>query len=149
ITANVDLAPTWAALAGAATPGFVDGRSLVSLLNGITPAVWRKALLLEHGGPSLTPASSDPLLEPQDAFDVQAASTGGAPIFAGLRTTVRTYVEYDTGERELYELQADPHQLDNVYSSADPALTTRLSSWLGTLRHASGAALRAAEENSP
>jgi N-acetylglucosamine-6-sulfatase len=62
---------------------------------------------------------------------------------------VRTYVEYDTGERELYELQADPHQLENVYSSADPALKTRLSNWLGTLRDAAGAELRAAEESSP
>lgn len=149
ITANVDLAPTWAALAGAAAPGFVDGRSLVPFLTGTTPAVWRKALLLEHAGPSLTLPSSNPLLEPQDAFDVQALSTAGAPVFAGLRTAVRTYVEYDTGERELYELQTDPHQLDNAYSTADPALTTRLSSWLGTLRHAAGATLRTAEENSP
>jgi N-acetylglucosamine-6-sulfatase len=149
ITANVDLAPTFAELAGVTPPGFVDGRSLVPFLTGTTPAVWRRALLLEHGGPSLTPASSDPLLEPQDPFDVQAAATGGAPVFAGIRTAVRTYVEYDNGGRELYELQTDPHQLDNAYDTAAPALKTRLSSWLGTLRHASGDALRRAEEESP
>ena len=150
LTGNVDFAPTFAELAGVTPPSFVDGRSLVPLLTGTTPAVWRTAFLLEHGGPSITEASTNGLLEPQDAFDVQAQATGGAPVFAGIRTAGdRTYVEYDTGERELYELQTDPNQLNNSYPTADPALKTRLSTWLGTLRHATGQALRDAEETSP
>lgn len=157
ITANVDFAPTWAAIAGVTPPNFVDGRSLLPLLNGATPPVWRQALLLEHGGPSITPATTDGLLEPQDPFDVQAASTGGAPIFAGLRTKSQaigangplTYVEYDTGEGEFYDLTTDPDQLNNIYSSADPALRAKLNTWLGSLRHATGQALRDAEQTPP
>jgi N-acetylglucosamine-6-sulfatase len=149
ITANVDYAPTWADLAGVLIPTSVDGRSLVPYLQGETPAVWRKALLLEHAGPSLTEASTDGTVEPQDPFDVQAAATGGQPIFAGIRTDAKTYLEYDDGERELYDHASDPNQLNNSYSTANPALVTRLSTWLGNLRHAAGAQLRAAEESSP
>ena len=158
ITANVDFAPTFAAIAGVTPPGFVDGRSLVPFLTSTTPpATWRQVLLLEHGGPSLTAASSDPLLEPQDAFDVQASASGGAPVFAGLRTKGQAlaghgpinYVEYDTGERELYDLTLDPAQLTNGYAGADPALVDELSAWLGSLRHAAGQALRNAEQAPP
>ena len=50
---NDDLAPTFAALGGARTPSFVDGRSLVPLLRaGPAPPVWRRAALVEHYGPS-------------------------------------------------------------------------------------------------
>lgn len=51
--------------------------------------------------------------------------------FIGLRTETHTYVEYTTGERELYDLVADPFQLDNVID--DPAqgdLITELASEL-------------------
>jgi N-acetylglucosamine-6-sulfatase len=52
---NDDLAPTFAALGGAETPSFVDGRSLVPLLHsGPAPPVWRQAALVEHYGPSPT-----------------------------------------------------------------------------------------------
>lgn len=158
ITSNVDYGPTFAAIAGVAPPSFVDGRSLLPFLNGTTPAVWRKALLLEHAGPSsVTAASADPLLEPQDPFDVQLQSTGAAPVFAGLRVKSQAigtngpinYVEYDTGEREFYDLSTDPAQLTNSYSTASPTLKTKLSTWLNSLRNASGQALRDAEQTAP
>ena len=57
-------------------PGLRRWQSLVSFLTETTPAVWRKALLLEHGGPSLTPASSDPLLEPQACSGRELAVSG-------------------------------------------------------------------------
>ena len=39
---------------------------------------------------------------------------GVAPTFWGLRTERWTYVEYRSGERELYDDEADPHQLRNL-----------------------------------
>lgn len=149
LTANVDFPSTWADLAGIATPSSVDGRSLLPFLRGQTPATWRRAVLLEHAGPSITLPSEDGTLEPQDPFDVQAQASGGAPVFVGIRTETRTYVEYDTGERELYNLTSDPNQLDNAYGSASAALKTQLSTWVSRLKSAAGAGLRAAEETAP
>src|SRR3990172_1877511 len=50
LTLNIDLAPTFAELTGAAMPAFVDGRSLVRLLGATPPplAQWRQAFLVEH-----------------------------------------------------------------------------------------------------
>lgn len=63
-----------------------------------------------------------------------------------LRTLTRTDVEYDNGERELYDMDRDPEQLDNVYSKADPALKKSLSAMLAALRSARGEGLRRAEQ---
>ncbi|HVW29579.1 MAG TPA: sulfatase [Polyangiaceae bacterium] len=149
LTANVDYAATWAELAGVATPAWVDGRSLVPFLQGRTPSSWRKCLLLEHAGPSITLSSSDGTLEPPDDFDEQAQATGGAPVFVGIRTETRTYVEYDTGERELYDLTTDPNELNNGYDSAPASLKNSLSSWVASLKNAAGSALRSAEQGPP
>ena len=51
----------------------------------------------------------------------------GTAIFDGMRTPEWTYVEYGTGERELYDLARDPYQLDNLIEDADPALLAALS----------------------
>ncbi|HEY9716446.1 MAG TPA: sulfatase [Trichormus sp.] len=50
IAGNIDLAPTFADLAGAKTPDFVDGRSLAPILHDERSAEknWRKAFLVEH-----------------------------------------------------------------------------------------------------
>ncbi|ANE48996.1 hypothetical protein SY83_17240 [Paenibacillus swuensis] len=163
-TAHIDLATTFAALAGITPPNFVDGRSLVPFLKGNTPSVWRLALLNEHAGPStLNSNTSNGLLEPQDPNDVQAIAKGGAPVYLGLRvkpvitTAVKTYgplnyVSYDTGEHELYDLKADPYQLNNSYNAlttADPVLKRKLDTWINNLKNASGQALRDAEETIP
>ncbi|WP_300247579.1 sulfatase [Methylovulum sp.] len=157
ITANVDFAPTFAKIAGITPPAFVDGRSLLPILHGITPTNWRKVLLLEHASQSITSFSADPLLEPQDEFDIQAAATYDPSAFAGLRTQERAignygpinYIEYDTGERELYRLWPDPLQVNNEYLIMDQWVKYKLKLWLGKLRTASGQALRNAEQTAP
>src|SRR5579859_304550 len=78
LVGNVDLAPTWAALAGADAPSFVDGRSLLPLMGANPPpaAQWRQVYGIENGpdngdsdtDPNETSAVNDPnLLEPKDA----------------------------------------------------------------------------------
>ena len=47
---NVDLAKTFAAIAGTSMPS--DGHSLMPLLHGEDPPDWRDAILVEHHGPS-------------------------------------------------------------------------------------------------
>jgi N-acetylglucosamine-6-sulfatase len=66
-----------------------------------------------------------------------------------IRTTDLIYAEYGTGERELYELAADPHQLDNVVETADPALVAALAARLAELRTCAGAECRRLEDLAP
>ncbi len=95
---NIDLAPTFAALADAVAPG-VEGRSLLPLLT--TPsAPWRTDFLVEHHLTNL-------------------------PSYCAVRSTSATYVRYNTGEEELYLLASDPYELIN--RATDPSQTTLLS----------------------
>jgi hypothetical protein len=167
ITGNIDLAPTMADLGGTTMSDNPDGRSLVPILkssNGATPAAWRNAYLLEHWPDT---ASSDDEgngpLEPDDLDQSDASSsasngssgkpdqgtsaTGNAaiPPFQGLRVAGYTYVEYSTGERELYDLTTDPDELQNIASSADPGLISELHSRLDALRTCAAQSCRDSE----
>ena len=145
---NNDIAPTLADLAGAEAPSFVDGRSLVPLLtDGPPPEDWRSAFLVEAatelGHAPVPPLSGDPV--PEDRR--QAPREGwGRPGLEAVRTARHLYAEYETGERELYDLRRDPHQLDNLHGSADPGLLRRLQERLEALRGCSEAGCRAAED---
>jgi len=131
LVGNVDLAPTFAALAGAPAPDFVDGRSLAALLSGIPPdtADWRRRFLIEvfTGG------------------DGDGDDDGGLPEFHGVRTADRSYVEYAGGERELYDLAADPDQLANAYATAPAVQRCRLSAAVAALQTCAGERCRTAE----
>lgn len=68
---NTDLAPTFAAIAGAAVPHFVDGRSLLGVLHtGRAPTQWRRAVLVEHHGRVDVPPPRSPTTtsEPLDRY---------------------------------------------------------------------------------
>ncbi|MDO8752369.1 MAG: sulfatase [Anaerolineales bacterium] len=93
LVANIDLAPTFADLSGAPIPDSVDGLSLLPLL--YDPSIpWRDGLLLEHW--------------PTDG------ETHLIPEFHAIRTSEWKYVEYVTGEVELYDLINDPYELSNL-----------------------------------
>jgi arylsulfatase A-like enzyme len=114
----VDIAPTFAELAGATIPEFVDGHSLLPLLNIFPPADgWRNAVLIEHW----------------------VNRDEGIPEFQALRTGSTIYVEYETNEREFYRLQNDPFELENLYPTTDSALLTQLALRLDKLRDCIGA----------
>lgn len=125
---NIDLAPTFAELGGADTPGFVDGRSLAPLLKGDSPESWRTAFLVEHTGGGIKGFARD------------------VPDYEAVRTEEQKYVEYGTGDRELYDLRADPHEMQSLHEGADPALAARLESRLAVLRECSGSGCRSAED---
>jgi arylsulfatase A-like enzyme len=106
---NTDYLPTFMRLAGAHTPSYVDGRSLLPLLTGSTTTSWRTAMLIEGRA-----YRSDPEI-PVD-FNYNA-----------IRTSTTKYVEYEGGFRELYDLSpsADPNELTNTYYSAGPTVSPR------------------------
>ena len=95
---NLDVVATIEQLAGV-TPGLVpDGRSLVPLFTDAN-APWRSAILVE-GGHDLAMASKR---------------------FVGVRTGTKKYVKYDDGFEELYDLSADPYELENKAGDASYA----------------------------
>lgn len=126
LTSQVDLAPTFAAWAGADTPGFVDGRSLVPLFAGAAPP-WRRTTLV------------------QQYADRPEESTK-QPGFHALRGDDFILVEYSTGEREFYDLAWDPAELDNMVMQVDSAHIAELSARLAAMARCTGASCRAIEE---
>jgi N-acetylglucosamine-6-sulfatase len=114
---NVDLAPTIAELALSALDPPADGVSLVPLLLGRDPRSWRPGVLSEFRGGL------------------------GIPAWWAIRTPRYAYVEYATGERELYDVAgsrgpADPYELRNVAGSRQyTRVERRLASDLRAARH--------------
>ena len=96
---NIDLAPTFAALAGVSAPG-AEGVSLLPLLaNPSTP--WRTDFLIEHHVTNL-------------------------PSYCAVRTATAMYARYATGEEELYLLASDPYELVN--RASDPSQAALMAS---------------------
>lgn len=120
LVASTDWAPTIASWGGARLPGFADGRPLQPLLSEDPPKDWRERLLVEfwHARP-----------------------------FSGLLTEsgVR-YVEYDTGEKELYDLRIDPYQLANRIEQTPQSKLDSLADVLERLESCEAEGCRIAEE---
>jgi len=94
------------------------------------------------------PAASSDVDEPEDddEQEMRAQTRSRLPDFTGLRTERYAYIEYVTGERELYDLHADPFQLRNLATTAPPALLSELAAWLAELRVCAGESCRLAEQ---
>ncbi len=122
---NNDFAPTFADWAGVEPPSFVDGRSLAPLLGPDPPTgpAWRTAILNEHH--QTTPSR--------------------IPDYEAVRTAAHTYVQWETGEREIYDLRRDPYELNSIDERADPSLIARLRTRLKMLRDCAGTTCIATE----
>jgi N-acetylglucosamine-6-sulfatase len=117
---TTDFAPTILEVAGVPDPAARDGRSLVPLLTGTTPADWRQALLLEYWTDIVFPRTL----------------TMG---YKAVRTERYKYIRYTEleGMDELYDLQADPYEMTNIIESelgrsVLPALRQELDRLVGT-----------------
>jgi len=100
LAANLDLAPTFLEIAGAPVPDDLQGRSLAPLLD------------------------DEPDASPRDSFYYHYYESEGphaVPVHYGVVTDRYKLIRYpELDEWELFDLEADPHELTNRY--ADPAL---------------------------
>ena len=113
---NLDYAETFLELAGAPIPNDMQGLSLVPLLQGQSPANWRRSIYYHY---------------------YEYPSYHMVPRHYGIRTERHKLMHfYQFGDEwELYDLQTDPDELLNLYGQPEQAqLTARLKQQLITLQ---------------
>jgi N-acetylglucosamine-6-sulfatase len=106
---NVDIAPTVADIAGATPALPQDGRSLVPWLLGEPVTQWRRGVLQHWSGGDNVGGTGHGTAIPE--FWTVRSHRNGRPY---------AYTELATGEKELYDLAADPAELENI--AGDPAV---------------------------
>ena len=128
MAAQIDIAPTILELAGAQADKSIDGRSLVPYL--LDPSLrTRRPLLFEsfvetadveaQGGQPLAGRAGT-------SSRARGANEAGASIVAppkdyeGIRLGPYKYIEWPDGEKELYDINKDPYELNN--KARDPNL---------------------------
>ncbi len=118
LASNVDIAPTMLALGGVSVPRTMDGRSLTSALRNDSSAI-RTELLIEYYSDKEFP---------------RVKGMG----YKAVRTDQYKFIRYDElrGMDELYDLAADPYELNNLLPDRVPPgvmadLSRRLDALLG------------------
>ena len=118
MVASTDLAPTFAAMAGAPIPAEVDGRSILPLLHGKEQPQARKRFLLEW---------TDPL----------------GISWRGLRSETKKFVGYSDGSCKIFDLVADPYEMQS--GSCDDPFAHESAGYIDRLRVCTGQSCVATE----
>jgi arylsulfatase A-like enzyme len=144
LVGNIDIAPTLADFAGVIPPDFVDGLSFKPILLGLdNPTEWREGLLIEYyEDRSQTRGSDQPgwiqslrkIIQPQLK-----------PLYRALRNQQYTYILHQNGAEELYDLQTDPHQLENIIREAEKETIQHLRKWMDHLSKCQGETCRSSD----
>jgi arylsulfatase A-like enzyme len=121
---EIDLAPTFAALAGVTPPSFVDGTSFVAALTGTYRNPPTDALIEHFSGASteVTRGPNGTIAGDPDSESFpwpgvahpNALAEPSIPPYHAIRTRGYLYVEYVSGEKQLYNLTNDPYELNNI-----------------------------------
>lgn len=113
---NLDFAPTFLDLAGVAVPGDMQGHSIRSLLKGSTPKDWRDSMYYHY-------------------YEYPAVHS--VKRHYGVRTKRYKLIHfyYDIDAWEMYDLEKDPNELNNLYdNSAYADIVKQLKTELERLR---------------
>lgn len=91
---NIDYGPTFLDMAGIPVPASMQGKSLTNILKGDTPADWRQSVYYHY-------------------YDHGRHVVGR---HEGIRTHTHKLIHFYTDDVwELYDLEADPYEVNNVY----------------------------------
>ena len=111
LASNMDIAPTILELAGASADKSIDGRSLVPFLRDPTLRTRRPILFESFVETSDVEANS----APARASDTASASILAPPKdYEGIRLGPYKYIAWPSGEKELYNINVDPDELNNI-----------------------------------
>jgi hypothetical protein len=100
LLAHIDLTATILEIGKAPIPEFVDGKSFASLLTNaksVDAASWREPIVIENWQTKRNRGKAIPCL------------------YSGLRFYDQLYVEWATGDKEFYDLNEDPFELENQF----------------------------------
>jgi N-acetylglucosamine-6-sulfatase len=131
LAANIDIAPTILELAGAEADKSIDGRSLVPYM--VDPSLrTRRPILFESfvetsdveengGGPASTPTplatgvagGGDAVNAQRPGKEASASIVAPPKDYEGIRLGPYKYIEWPDGEKELYDINKDPFELNN------------------------------------
>jgi len=161
LVSTIDLLPTFAEIGQTTVPTFADGRSLLPLLTGATPP-WRQVFFLEQypfssqfddptlRGGLLEPDEPDQTWKAMEKPDSAClATTTPKPIYTGLRGVRYKYVEHHACDLEIYDLQTDPYELNNLIEFTGGLTRTVLANWLRVMTTCAAASCRAFEMGPP
>jgi N-acetylglucosamine-6-sulfatase len=127
---NADLAPTIAEIAGATPTLSVDGRSVAPFLRDPVRRSTRPLLLEAYFPIGSAVGFFENAVGGGGGGGGSEGDEGALPLgktilsYEGVRTDRYAYVEYTSGERELYDLERDPFQIQSVHR--DPAYAAPL-----------------------
>ncbi len=120
---NIDYAPTYLAIAGIEKPEEMSGRSLLPLLEGGKPANWREYLYYHYYDyPAVHQVRRHDGVRDERYKLIHFYGEGAG-------------TDPDINCNELYDLIADPHEINNVYGNPQyEAVTVRLQTELDRFR---------------
>lgn len=140
LTANIDIAPTILELAGVKADKSIDGRSMVPFLRD--PALRTRRPILFESFVQTNDVEENGGGQPSSSAAVAAGRTGGGAAvnerparlarrdrrvlkakasivappkdYEGIRLGPYKYIEWPDGEKELYDINKDPNELNNI-----------------------------------
>lgn len=119
LIAHLDICPTILQLAGVTIPDSVDGKSFASLIgrpSSSPETSWQRSIMIENWADKYLIGMRFPI------------------VYTAERYHDEIYVAWSNGEREYYDLQTDPFQLENQYESLSSTVKTQLASSLRNFR---------------
>ncbi|WP_309122543.1 sulfatase [Paenibacillus sp.] len=123
---NVDVPVTFLDFAGAAIPDDMQGRSLRPIFGGATPADWRTSMYYRYW------MHLDEHHNVYSHYGIRTHRYKLIYYYAEALGTSGSIEERRPPEWELFDLEKDPYELNNVY--ADPAYAHRVASLKSELR---------------
>ncbi|MDH5682456.1 MAG: sulfatase, partial [Spirochaetota bacterium] len=129
---EIDLFPTIAEITGINAPDFIDGRSLLPILKKPNDSSinWRNTFLIQHwwqGVKNKKQTYLNPFYPPHPTK------------YIGFRSRKYKYVHYIIdNEHELYNLEKDPYELENIYHKINLKSKKELFNYLTKLSKCKG-----------